>query len=55
MDIQPMFFKDCSNCATSTVWTTLRKHDEHRSIVECDQCETQEIVPTTIHEDALDG
>jgi NAD-dependent SIR2 family protein deacetylase len=55
MTLMQMFFKDCDNCGSTTIWTKLEQRSETQTLVECDQCERQEIMPTTVHEDALDG
>ncbi len=54
MYLQPMFFKDCPNCATSTVWTALEQINELEQRVECDNCQTTEIMPRVV-EDLVNG
>lgn len=55
MNLQPMFFKDCPHCATSTVWTALECINETEQRVECDSCQTTEIMPVVVQEDLING
>ena len=54
MNLQPMFFKDCPNCNMSTVWTALEQVNELEQRVECDECQTTEIMPR-VAEDLVNG
>ena len=54
MQLQPMFFKDCVCCGTSTVWTALEQVNETEQRVECDNCQTTEIMPR-VAEDLVNG
>lgn len=45
MKLQPMFFKECPNCMRSTVWISLEQVNELEQRVECDECQTTEIMP----------